>query len=254
MAVVGIRCPKCGLQQMVRQTCKSCGAALHGEVPSPRPPGGGMANRQAYGGGEQYSTHVTATADVGTACCECGNTFSQDEVIRYGDSWVCAICKPVFIQKLKEGARLPGVMEYGGFWIRLVAKFIDGLVLWLVNLVMGFLVGFFVALVTSPMISKSNSTLPAAVHIFLFLMQFVIPAIYVTWFLGKYGATPGKMACKLQVVTSDGGQITYARACGRHFAEMLSAIILAIGYLMAAFDNEKRTLHDRICNTRVVKV
>ena len=74
------------------------------------------------------------------------------------------------------------------------------------------------------------------------------------FFLGKFGATPGKMACKLKVVRPDGERISYARALGRHFAEMLSGIILYIGYIMAAFDEEKRTLHDRICDTRVIKV
>jgi uncharacterized RDD family membrane protein YckC len=28
---------------------------------------------------------------------------------------------------------------------------------------------------------------------------------------------------------------------------------LFIGYLMAAFDDQKRALHDRICDTRVVR-
>jgi uncharacterized RDD family membrane protein YckC len=30
-------------------------------------------------------------------------------------------------------------------------------------------------------------------------------------------------------------------------------MILLIGYIMAAFDEEKRALHDRICSTRVVR-
>ena len=41
------------------------------------------------------------------------------------------------------------------------------------------------------------------------------------------------------------------RAIGRHFSEWLSSILF-IGYIMAAFDEEKRALHDRICGTRVV--
>jgi uncharacterized RDD family membrane protein YckC len=32
----------------------------------------------------------------------------------------------------------------------------------------------------------------------------------------------------------------------------ISAFILMIGYIMAAFDSEKRALHDRICETRVI--
>jgi uncharacterized RDD family membrane protein YckC len=30
-------------------------------------------------------------------------------------------------------------------------------------------------------------------------------------------------------------------------------MILLIGFIMAAFDDQKRTLHDRICETRVVQ-
>jgi uncharacterized RDD family membrane protein YckC len=54
-------------------------------------------------------------------------------------------------------------------------------------------------------------------------------------------------------VRPDGEKISYARACGRGFAELVSSIILGIGYLMVVFDEEKRALHDRICDTRVVR-
>jgi uncharacterized RDD family membrane protein YckC len=61
------------------------------------------------------------------------------------------------------------------------------------------------------------------------------------------------MACQLRVVMPDGGQVSYLRALGRNFAELISAVILGIGYIMAGFDDEKRALHDRICSTRVVR-
>jgi len=89
--------------------------------------------------------------------------------------------------------------------------------------------------------------------VILNLLLMAIQAAYVTFFVGRYGATPGKMAGRLRVVTADGGKVTYLKAFGRHFAEFLSSMILGIGYIMAAFDDQKRTLHDRICNTRVVK-
>ncbi len=75
---------------------------------------------------------------------------------------------------------------------------------------------------------------------------------YQIFFLGKYGATPGKMACSIKVVTADGGRIGYGRATGRFFSELLSGIICYIGYIIVAFDGQKRALHDHICNTRVV--
>ena len=50
--------------------------------------------------------------------------------------------------------------------------------------------------------------------------------------LGKYRATPGKMACGLEVLSPVGGQISVMRAVGRHFAEILSGMVLMVGYLM----------------------
>ena len=77
-----------------------------------------------------------AAASAGEApdavCAECHNMFPKHNMIRYRDNWVCANCKPVFMQKLAEGAQLStGEMRYAGFWIRFVAKFIDGIVLML---------------------------------------------------------------------------------------------------------------------------
>lgn len=103
------------------------------------------------------------------------------------------------------------------------------------------------------MLSSSDPSHSFVLAMILNVLQIAIAATYTTWFLGRYGATLGKMACKIKVVTADGERVSYARACGRHFAEFISSLILFIGYIMAAFDNQKRTLHDRICNTRVVR-
>ncbi len=37
------------------------------------------------------------------ACSECGKLFSPDQVIRVGNGYVCAGCKPIAFQKLREG-------------------------------------------------------------------------------------------------------------------------------------------------------
>jgi uncharacterized RDD family membrane protein YckC len=93
----------------------------------------------------------------------------------------------------------------------------------------------------------------AIIQLISTILNFIIPAAYESWFVGKYAATPGKMACKLKVVMSDGDRISFARAVGRHFAKYISGLILGIGYIMAGFDEQKRALHDRICDTRVIK-
>jgi len=189
-----------------------------------------------------------ATPGVGEAvCAECGKTFPDQDMIGYGNAHVCAQCKPVFLQKLAEGAKLSGAgLDYAGFWIRAGAKILDGLLLGVL---------FAVPLIVV-VIRRTGATAPNEMLGAIQLLQVgmgITNLAYQIFFLGKYGATPGKMACGLKVVMADGSPISYGRAAGRFFAEMLSGIICYIGYLMVAFDEEKRALHDRICNTRVVR-
>lgn len=64
-------------------------------------------------------------------------------------------------------------------------------------------------------------------------------------------ATLGKMALGLKVTDLEGRRISFARATGRHFAKLLSGMILLIGYIMAGFTERKQALHDMIAGTLV---
>lgn len=187
-------------------------------------------------------------------CCECNKTFNPDELVKIGNSNVCASCKPILVQRIKEGAPLPGEMHYAGFWVRFKAKFIDGLILWVPNFLISSIIRSFFKLPVNPFASIAPDlmkNLPFA-SIISYIINIIFALTYYTWFIGKFAATPGKMVAKIKIVTSDGGTVSYKRAFGRYFAEMLSSIIFGIGYLMVAFDKKKRALHDRICNTSVV--
>jgi len=210
----------------------------------------GMTDWQPYG---QVSGGAAAPVAVGNdvACAECGKIVPQDDAIRFGDAWVCAACKPIFVQKLKEGGTVAGVFEYAGFGIRFAAQFLDGVLLGIVNAIMGVAVGV-MGLGASRAGARGGAVLAA--QLVVWAVQIALAMGYETFFVGKYGATPGKMACKLRVITPEGEPISFARACGRYWAKQLSTVTLCIGYLMVAFDKEEhRGLHDRICNTRVVK-
>jgi uncharacterized RDD family membrane protein YckC len=205
--------------------------------------------------------HMGAPAASGVICSECGRTFSEDDIINYKGYNICATCKPVFLQKLKEGASLPYAVVYGGFWIRFAAKIIDYFILGIAN--------FFIQMILAAALGAagaSSATGSAANggppelnpmfwggFILAMLLQLAVPITYTTWFVGKYAATPGKMACGLKIVTAEGEKVTYLRAFARYFAEIVSWMILGIGYIMAAFDDEKRTLHDHMCSTRVIR-
>lgn len=188
-----------------------------------------------------------------SVCSQCGRSFPEDQVLTYDNQVICAACKPMFVQKLKEGASLPTTLSYAGFWIRSVAKFIDGLIMAILQWIILIPLGLMMASSLPQNIEQGQT---GGLFVLMGVQQLVgilIPAAYNTFFVGRFGATLGKMACQLRVVMPEGEKVSYMRALGRNFAEWISAITLGIGYIMAAFDDEKRTLHDRICSTRVVR-
>ena len=183
---------------------------------------------------------LSSTDTSAQACSQCGRLFPADEMVSYEGRSICAECKPIFFQKIKEGAAVVGQREYAGFWIRFGAKFVDGIILQVAARILGLFVGLAFK-------GAENAVYIAAA------LGLVLNAIYVIYFTGKYGATPGKMVCKIEVIRPDGSPMTFGRATGRYFAEILSSLTLGIGYIMVAFDDEKRALHDRVADTRVVR-
>jgi uncharacterized RDD family membrane protein YckC len=198
------------------------------------------------------ASQALASVDSGPKCSICGKGFSEDALIDFEGSKVCAGCKPDFIQQIKENAELVGVsvMRYAGFWRRAGAVFIDGIIIYVANLPIGFVFG-----IMTPMMQDGNGKPSGAFWAafgVMYICQLVIPAVYMILMHGKYGATLGKKALGIKVVMSDGSPISYGRATGRYFAYLLSGLILYVGYIMAGFDDEKRALHDHLCNTRVI--
>lgn len=93
------------------------------------------------------------------------------------------------------------------------------------------------------------------VYLVTMLISMLFGMFYITWFVGKFGATPGKMAFGLKVVTPSGARVDYVRAFGRYWSEFVVIwLTFMLGYLPLLFDSQKRGLHDRLCNTRVVQV
>ncbi|WP_059042131.1 RDD family protein [Paenibacillus rubinfantis] len=114
---------------------------------------------------------------------------------------------------------------YVGFWRRVLACFIDALLLTVVDWVL---------------------PLPDFSQRLLDLLYFVIlPAT-------AWQGTVGKLAVGAKIVDANGDRISVLRSLCRYFAQILSALVLFIGYIMIAFSAEKRGLHDWICDTFVI--
>lgn len=185
---------------------------------------------------EQYET-----------CIECGKRFPAREMLQFGEYRVCAECKPVFQQKLAEGSFRPALLDFASIGRRFAAVFLDGMIIWFAYFIVG-LIAF--EIMGKGGIAQGLTNLGGVLGPTLSL---VFTATYMIGFTGKYGATPGKMALGVKIVRADGGAIGVPLAVGRYFSTFISSMTIGIGYLMAFFDKEKRTLHDRICGTRVIR-
>ena len=56
------------------------------------------------------------------------------------------------------------------------------------------------------------------------------------------------------VTDHNGGRISFWRATGRHFARIISAFSLLVGYIMIAFTERKQGLHDIMTSCLVLKL
>ncbi|MGZ4963852.1 MAG: RDD family protein [Limisphaerales bacterium] len=90
--------------------------------------------------------------------------------------------------------------------------------------------------------------------VYQMLVIFACGFLYEVIFNGSFGATLGKMAIGARIVRVDGTRIGYGVAAARWLAERLSDITCGIGYLLIAFREDKRALHDLLVGTRVIFV
>ena len=139
-------------------------------------------------------------------------------------------------------------VRYGGFWLRVVAYIIDTFVLSVAGGILGGVLGVGAAFTGNAGDKAALTGGSYAVGVLISWLYFALMES------SERGATLGKMAVGLRVVTEQGQRLSFANATGRYFAKFISAIILGIGFLMVAFTDRKRGLHDMIANTLVVKV
>lgn len=80
---------------------------------------------------------------------------------------------------------------------------------------------------------------------------------YLAAFVAASGQTIGKMAAGTRVVSADEGlpgeRVSFEQAVLRAAASVISALPLGLGFLPALIGRDRRALHDRLADTRVVK-
>jgi uncharacterized RDD family membrane protein YckC len=158
----------------------------------------------------------------------------------------------VFASAIRDA--LPVRLIYAGFWMRAAAKLVDWLILYFVSRLLARVMGL-ADLDPFQLLQGSMTTLEPYIQriMQLALLDGIARLAFYWFFLKRFAATPGKMLLGLKVISEDGTPLSHGQIVGRYFAEVLGKYFtLCIGYLVAAFDDEKRTMQDHFCHTRVV--
>lgn len=160
-----------------------------------------------------------------------------------------------------SGASPMGSIRYAGWWQRVGATIIDGLI------TVVFLAPAIVVLFAGPTEvnfredglegpgfyeEPSGATIGLAV-----LLYFLGFGIYIALYcrrVAKQGSSWGMSATGYRIMyVPTGGNITVARSVGRFFARYLSYMPCNLGLLWPLWDAENRTFHDMIVQTRAVR-
>jgi uncharacterized RDD family membrane protein YckC len=157
--------------------------------------------------------------------------------------------------------------ELAGFTRRLVALAIDLLVLLLVLFALGKLLDMlgWINFGFSIGVSHENSdqVLPHvnnSLHInspeyLKVIIKLLIPVLYFGIFTRvSNGYTLGKRICKIRIISTSHSHLTLWHAIERSLGYYASALEFGFGFLQYFIDYNRRTVHDRIAETIVIRV
>jgi uncharacterized RDD family membrane protein YckC len=115
-------------------------------------------------------------------------------------------------------------------------------------LVFGFALG---ALGTSE--STSDRYIDSFVGPIGLVLFFAVPILYSAIFEAFAGGTPGKLLVKVHVARADGSKLGFRRALLRIGGKLLSTLFLGLGFLVAALNERRQSVHDHIAGTVVLR-
>jgi uncharacterized RDD family membrane protein YckC len=125
--------------------------------------------------------------------------------------------------------------QYAGFFRRLIAGFIDMMIVANVGRIIGLRI-----------FSSENLMLAG--------FSFTLGLIYFGYMeSSKLQGTIGKIFMKIKVVNLNGSRINVLKAVARYLLRFLSLVVVGVGLLMILWTDRKQSLHDIITKTIVIK-
>lgn len=181
------------------------------------------------------------------AMIDAGSVGANAMVARVGASNWSAIAD---IAAFASPAGKQRMIEYAGFWMRLLAYIVDAVILDVTVVVLASIVGFVIGYAASASDVEPNELV---MQLLGTVVALGCGLLYYTYFTsGTWQATPGKRICGIHVICADGSRVTALLALGRYVSYLVSALPLGIGFLMIGWNKEKKGLHDIMCDTRVI--
>lgn len=136
-----------------------------------------------------------------------------------------------------------------GFFIRLVAYFIDMLIIAAITVPVRAILGLVFNLMT-----LGNGDLVAGPVAFIAFYGTIF--FYFGYFYSEKGASPGKLLFKMQIHDADApfARLSYGKAFFREsIGKIAAAAPLFIGFLVSLFRADRRALHDLLFDTQVTR-
>jgi uncharacterized RDD family membrane protein YckC len=140
-------------------------------------------------------------------------------------------------------ARTVESSHYAGFWVRVLAFLVDGIVIGLVVSALSVGQAGVVTWDHALQITTWRNFIDTAASFVYFTLL---------WSTVGGGRTVGMRLLGLRVVGPDGQPITYGTAVLRWIGMLVSAAVILLGFIWVAFDPRKQGWHDKIATTFVV--
>ena len=156
-----------------------------------------------------------------------------------------------------EKYQVYATIDYAGFWIRLAAFLIDGIILGVIIwvswglLALGFGLGWMGGSIDPLM---PDVAVGAAYGVLVILIPSFMVLAYLVGFWGWRGQTPGKMALRLKITHIDGSDIDWSAAILRLLGYVISFLLVFIGHIWIAYDSYRQGFHDKIADTYVIRL
>ena len=244
-----LQCPVCQFPSVAgNRFCGNCGHNLAESVatpvePAPAPPPEEPAPAEPF---PEEPEPVAAPFTGPVTCTRCFQANEADSVFCFS----CGAALRETAYRRDAGPRLPAfeLGNPGGFGFRAVAYIIDTLVV-VMPLV------FFWIVLGQPVPENFDQIWdPPEGYDRLQIGVLFLTMAYDTALITYFATTIGKRAFGLYVVRSDGSRVGFIRALARHVLTALSAnLTLGFIFLVVMFREDRRGLHDIICDTVVIR-